>query len=354
MRGKPAMGKRLQTLLLRHYDRTARDLPWRGTRDPYRIWLSEVMLQQTQVKTGLAYYEKFLRHWPSLKALAAADLSDVLKHWAGLGYYARARNLHRCAQTLMQEYDGRFPETAATLKALPGIGDYTAAAIAAIAFDEPVPAIDGNVERVMARFLALSVPPKNARAEIRAAAARIVTAHRPGDTVQALMELGATVCTPRAARCAECPWRKDCRAHAEGKTASLPVKPPKRAPQKRKETAWWLMNARGEVWFERRPAEGILGGMLGLPFVKPRANIRWRAIDKRVQHVFSHIIWDVGIMIGQQKAPENARRALRLADKNGEWHTPAKIRATLPSLMRKILDAALADRLPNEGKGKTK
>src|SRR5207302_9543863 len=200
--------------LLAWYDRHRRKLPWRAppgeAPDPYRVWLSEIMLQQTTVKTVAPYFMRFVARWPDVRALAAAPLEDVLKLWAGLGYYARARNLHACAQAVVAHHGGRFPATEAELAALPGIGPYTAAAIAAIAFDAPAAAVDGNVERVVARLYAVAAELPAAKAEIRRLTARLVPPERAGDFAQALMDLGATICTPKKPACALCPWMGSC------------------------------------------------------------------------------------------------------------------------------------------------
>ncbi|HLV66309.1 MAG TPA: A/G-specific adenine glycosylase [Polyangiaceae bacterium] len=219
--------------LLRWYEEVGRDLPWRRHREPYAIWVSEVMLQQTQVRTVLPYFERWLRRFPTLSALAAADEDAVLHAWEGLGYYSRARNLRRAARTVVEEHGGELPRTAAALRALPGIGEYSAAAIASIAFDEPVPVIDGNVVRVLSRVYALRGDPTRApvKHELRERARRLVPEERPGDFNQALMELGATVCVPERPRCGTCPLTRHCRAQAEGLAAVLPELPPRPSPQ---------------------------------------------------------------------------------------------------------------------------
>jgi A/G-specific adenine glycosylase len=212
--------------VLAWYDRERRDLPWRTPADevpdPYQIWLSEIMLQQTTVKAVLPRYALFLRRWPDVKALAAAPLGDVLAAWAGLGYYARARNLHACARAVAEEHDGKFPADEAALRKLPGIGDYTAAAIAAIAFGKRAAPVDGNIERVLARYFAVTTPLPGAKPEIRTLAETLVPDDRCGDFVQAMMDLGAAICTPRRPTCGFCPVRPECRGFAEGIAEALP------------------------------------------------------------------------------------------------------------------------------------
>lgn len=260
----------LRTTLLDWYDRHRRTLPWRASpgehSDPYAVWLSEIMLQQTTVAAVKGYFERFLERWPTVGDLAAADRDDVLNAWAGLGYYARARNLHRCAAVVADDHDGHFPSSVADLKALPGVGEYTSAAIAAIAFDTPATVVDGNVERVITRLFALETPLPDAKPDIRIRTGRIApdtAARRPGDFAQAMMDLGATVCTSRAPKCLLCPWRDACRAHAMGEEGRFPLKKPKKPKPSRRCTAFWVTSG-DHVLLERRPAKGLLGGMPGL------------------------------------------------------------------------------------------
>ncbi len=257
---------RIGDLLLPWYDTRARDLPWRsapGTPppDPYRVWLSEIMLQQTTVATVKAYFERFTTRWPTVAALAAADEGEVMAAWAGLGYYSRARNLVACARVLAVQ---GFPPDEAGLRALPGIGPYTAAAIAAIAFGQRAVVVDGNVERVVARLFAVETVMPIAKPELRRLAGTITPDSRNGDFAQAMMDLGATVCVPRNPRCGECPLAQACAARAGGDPASYPRKGAKMVKPERTATAWWVEQD-GHVLLVRRPAKGLLGGMMALP-----------------------------------------------------------------------------------------
>ncbi len=262
----------ISAALLKWYDRNARDLPWRvgprarkgGERaDPYRVWLSEVMLQQTTVRAVRPRYEAFLARWPTVEALARASIDEVTGEWAGLGYYARARNLHKCAQAVAAL--GNFPDTEEGLRALPGIGDYTAAAVAAIAFDRRAVVMDGNIERVAARLFAIETPLPKAKPKLKAAIGSVWPAKRSGDFAQALMDLGAGVCTPRAPKCLLCPLADHCAGRTKGIAELLPRKAAKPEKPTRTGVVYALVNDKGEVLFERRPEKGLLGGMLGLP-----------------------------------------------------------------------------------------
>jgi A/G-specific adenine glycosylase len=255
----------LRRALLAWYRRTARDLPWRKTRDPYRIWLSEILLQQTRVQTVVPYYERFLAAFPTVRALAAVALDRVLKLWEGLGYYTRARNLHRAAQTIAS-VGGRFPRTAAEWQCLPGIGPYTAGAIASMAAGEAVAAVDGNVQRVLARIFGIRacVDTSATQAELWRLAEKLLPRKSPGDFNQALMELGARVCRPRGPLCGECPIRARCAAYAGGMQAELPVRRPKR-PVPRVEAVAALVQRRGRYLIIQRPPTGLLAGLYTLP-----------------------------------------------------------------------------------------
>jgi A/G-specific adenine glycosylase len=258
---------RLQRDLLDWYDRDRRDLPWREGTDSYRVWVSEVMLQQTQVATVLPYYERFLERFPSLADLAVAPLDDVLKAWEGLGYYARARNLHAAARKVMADYKGRLPETYARLRQLPGFGDYTAGAVASIAFNEPVPAVDGNVKRVLARLFAVTqdVTRGAPARHLRALAAELVPHDRPGDFNQALMELGATLCLPSSPRCLLCPAHEACEGLAQGIHEALPVKPPRRARPHYDVTAGVIRREDDSLLIAQRKPDAMLGGLWEFP-----------------------------------------------------------------------------------------
>jgi A/G-specific adenine glycosylase len=295
-----ATRENLRKSLLNWYDEGGRELPWRvrgGRAEPYRVWLSEVMLQQTTVAAVGPYFTKFVARWPTVAALAAAAREDVLEAWAGLGYYSRARNLHAAAQMLAR--DG-FPREEAGWRKLPGVGAYTAAAIAAIAFDEATNVVDGNVERVIARLRAVEAPLPDAKAKLRELAAELVAGDRPGDWAQALMDLGATICTPKAPKCLLCPWREVCAAFATVAPETYPRRAAKVARPERFGVAF-RAERDGAIWLVRRPDKGLLGGMAGLPTTEWRAEAwsraealkqapakaKWRRIGA-VRHVFTH------------------------------------------------------------------
>ncbi len=293
--------------LLLWYDAHARALPWRappGTPapDPYRVWLSEIMLQQTTVAAVGPYFAKFTGRWPTVADLAAADEAELMAAWAGLGYYARARNLIACARAVMADHGGRFPDTEEGLRALPGIGAYTAAAVAAIAFGRRAVVVDANVERVVTRLFALAEPLPGARPRIRELADTITPATRAGDFAQAMMDLGATVCTVRNPRCTVCPLSAGCKARAEGAPEAYPVKPPKKAKPRRRGIAYWL-ESDGHVLLVRRPDKGMLGGMRALPggdwgdaaAPAPPADAAWRPVGT-VEHVFTHFALSLDVM----------------------------------------------------------
>jgi len=258
--------RRAREPLLNWYDANARDLPWRRTRDPYSIWISETMLQQTRVDTVIPYYSRFLARFPDVASLAKADLESVYSLWTGLGYYSRARNLHSAAQSVIADWGGKLPDRAEALRELKGIGRYTAGALASIAFDREEPVVDGNVIRVLTRFLGIraDVGESKTVSHLWDLAETLVLGPRPGDLNQALMELGATVCSPRSANCEACPLGKDCAARSTGEVAVLPIKK-KRTPVRRVEAAAVWIERRGRVLGVRRPEGGLLGGLWELP-----------------------------------------------------------------------------------------
>jgi A/G-specific adenine glycosylase len=345
--------EKLSRSLLDWYARQARDLPWRAkpgaAADPYGVWLSEIMLQQTTVAAVRGYYQKFLRLWPDIHALAAAPLDDVLKAWAGLGYYARARNLHACARKLAVERGGFFPETEAGLRALPGIGSYTAAAIAAIAFGRPHAAVDGNAERVISRLYAIETPLPAAKPEIRKRAQALMPHAHPGDFAQALMDLGATVCTPRKPSCHICPWTDDCLGRKKGLAETLPRKAVRRSIPIRKGVAFWIERGDGTVLLRRRPEKGLLGGMLEIPSTPWTARAprhpetaaplaaAWRKLSGKVEHTFTHFHLELSVL----KSESIGTGELRI-DGDYRWVPRRDLAAeALPTLMRKVVALAL-------------
>lgn len=346
---KPAISPAIDArALLDWYDLNARVLPWRvgpveramGVRpDPYRVWLSEIMLQQTTVATATRYFQSFLARWPRLSDLAAAPRDAVLAEWAGLGYYARARNLHACARVVADERDGDFPPSADELIRLPGIGPYTAAAIAAICFDAPVAVVDGNVERVAARLLALDRPTRQARAEL-AGFVRDAMPARAGDYAQALMDLGATVCTPKSAECDRCPLAAGCVARAKGRPLAWPVAAPAKPRPQRHGHAFVFMRSDGAVWLERRPETGMLAAMAATPGSEWTAKgaaaefpvaAEWRRMGA-VTHVFTHFRLQLEVW----RAAANPS-----PDAVGWWSAPDQLDTeALPTLYVKVLEKA--------------
>jgi A/G-specific adenine glycosylase len=334
--------------LLAWYDRHRRNLPWRapaGVRpDPYRVWLSEIMLQQTTVATVGPYFDRFMARWPDISALAGASLDEVLQLWQGLGYYARARNLHACARAVVDRHGGAFPDESEALRALPGIGDYTAAAIAAIAFDRPTAAVDGNVERVVARIHAVPEPFPAAKPRLKALAASLVPERRAGDFAQALMDLGATICTPRKPRCVLCPWRACCAAAASGPAEAFPARAEKPDRPSRYGVAFWLTRPDGAVLLRRRPEKGLLGGMTEIPSTPWRAEpwtfaeavrvapaaVEWSPLPGTVRHGFTHFHLEIGMLAGEG----TAEGLWSLVDQLGEH--------ALPTLMKKLARHAVS------------
>lgn len=340
----------LPLTLLTWYDAHARVLPWRvGPEDraagvipdPYRVWLSEIMLQQTTVAAVRDYFHRFTRAWPTVGALAAAPDADVMAEWAGLGYYARARNLLKCARVVAGRHGGRFPDTRDALMELPGIGPYTAAAIAAIAFDRPETVVDGNVERVMARLHAVEAPLPGAKKELVRLAGELTPRHRPGDYAQAVMDLGATVCTPRSPACGICPWIHACAGRAAGIAGDLPRKEAKKGKPVRFGIAWIGRRADGAWLLETRPERGLLGGMLGWPGTdwseapqgEPPVKADWRDLGAEVRHTFTHFHLRLSLQV--------ARLPLDALPSRGTFVPAAAFRpASLPTVMRKAHDLA--------------
>lgn len=328
--------------LLAWYDNSARVLPWRAppgspSPDPYRVWLSEIMLQQTTVAAVRPYFEKFTARWPNVEALAAADEAELMAAWAGLGYYARARNLIACARSVVADHGGHFPDEESALRTLPGIGGYTAAAVAAIAFGRRAVVVDANVERVVARLFAFGEPLPAAKATLHALADRITPDQRAGDFAQAMMDLGATICSVRAPKCLLCPIAAHCEGRAEAER--YPVKAPKQKRPQRRGSIFWIERD-GAVLLCKRPDKGLLGGMVALP-TGPWADAdpglsdapmegTWRSIGK-IRHVFTHFSLDAEVYRAEASAD----------DADGLWWPIARIgEAGLPTLFAKA--AALA------------
>jgi A/G-specific adenine glycosylase len=348
------VGEPVAQALLAWYDRERRVLPWRSapgkTADPYQVWLSEIMLQQTTVKAVLPRYTAFLRRWPNVNALARAELGEVLGAWAGLGYYARARNLHACARVVADRLGGKFPAEEGELRKLPGIGNYTAAAIAAIAFGRRATPVDGNIERVVARLFAVTTKLPEAKSAIKALAETLTPARRPGDFAQAMMDLGAAICTPRRPACGLCPVRADCRGHAKGIAERLPYRDEKGERPLRRGATFVAIRPDGAVLLRERPPHGLLGGMLetpSTPWAEGKTNGRswrghapleadWRKMPGLVEHTFTHFHLELEIYraeVGRDAQPRRAAepercRWLKLRELQG---------AALPSVMRKVL-----------------
>ena len=339
------------------YDTHGRQLPWRRRwpelAPAYHVWLSEIMLQQTIVATVIPYFLDFTRRWPDVRALADAPLDDVLAAWAGLGYYARARNLHKAAQYVAYELDGAFPSDYAELLKMPGVGPYTAGAISVIGFGQPGVVVDGNIERVMARHYAITTPLPAAKQEIGAVYADICPDERPSDFPQALMDFANAVCTVRAPGCAACPLAHSCVGRAENIVETLPVKAPKKPKETRRGIAFVAHDGAGNALVIRRPDNGMLGGMLAFPShgwssraetYDPADDLAtlapftgdWHRIEAPVTHVFTHFALDMGVAVLTVKARDAAGLA---ADAGGDW---VRVRpASLPTLMRKIWKAAV-------------
>lgn len=339
--------------LLQWYDTAAREMPWRTSPadralgvlpDPYHVWMSEIMLQQTTVAAVTAYFQRFISRWPTVEALAAEVDEEVMKAWAGLGYYARARNLLKCARVVVADHGGRFPDTEAALLTLPGVGPYTAAAVASIAFDRQATVLDGNVERVMARLHAVEDPLPDSKETLRALAAQHTPAQRPGDHAQAVMDLGATICTPRNPACGICPVMMGCAGRLAGIATELPRKRPKKAKPTRYGIVYFGRRGDGAILLETRPDKGLLGGMLALPTTEwaedgtphtPPCPADWQEIGE-VRHTFTH--FHLILEVRAADIPNDA------APKRGTFRNKHEVKATdLPTVFAK------AYRLANAG-----
>lgn len=346
---------RMRREILAWYKYYGRDLPWRAPRgqnaDPYHVLLSEIMLQQTTVTAVKPYFLKFLERWPTVMDLASADIDDILHGWQGLGYYARARNLHHCANVICREFGGRLPDTEAELKKLPGIGVYTAAAISAIAFGNPANVVDGNVERVMARLYAVKEPLAKCKNEIRQFSAQMAprtSRGRPGDFAQAIMDLGAIICTPRKPKCKICPWARHCIAYQQGLQETLPRKQKKNAKPRRYGVAFWVRHQGGEILMRKRPNKGLLGGMVEVPstdWVSEQWSIanaiksaplkaNWRILPGVVKHTFTHFHLELSILAANFRAVESPADAI--------WVLPEKFQNyPLPTVIKKVVEHVL-------------
>ena len=357
---KDAIARDIAPPLLDWYDRERRELPWRmapGERaDPYRVWLSEIMLQQTTVKTVIPYYDKFLKLWPNVKALAKAELDDVLAAWAGLGYYSRARNLHACARAVVGEHGGKFPSQEAALRTLPGVGPYTAAAIASIAFGERATPVDGNIERVVARLFAVREPLPLAKPALRSLAATLTPLTRAGDFAQAMMDLGATICTPRSPSCLMCPLQTECTAKALGIAAKLPARTPKGEKPHRFGIAFIALREDGAVLLRRRPDRGLLGGMMEVPstdwvdmlpsatdalrIVPVKAD--WWKVPATVRHVFTH--FELELVVYRAVVSSASELTFWADGSRCRWVPRRELDAqALPSVMRKVIAHGLRE-----------
>jgi A/G-specific adenine glycosylase len=342
----------------RWYAEASRDLPWRvkdgSVPDPYRVWLSEVMLQQTTVKAVVPYYHSFLRRWPTVEALAAADVDAVMAAWAGLGYYYRARNLHKCAQAVVERHGGVFPRTEDELAALPGIGPYTAAAVAAIAFGARTTPVDGNIERVVARLFAVKTPLPEAKSELRRLAATLTPETGAGDHAQAMMDLGATVCTPKRPSCLICPVSTFCKAQAEGIASLLPMRRTKGLKPIRRGIAFLALREDGHVLLRQRPEDGLLARMMEVPStpwtedwigVEPAlrtAPMRadWWAVPGMVTHTFTH--FRLELIVYRAVVTSDAPLTLWSSPERCRWVPRRELRGqALPSLFRKVIAHAL-------------
>lgn len=322
-----------QNDILSWYKAHQRTLPWRtNTQNPYHTWVSEIMLQQTTVPAVIPYFERFLEKWPTVWDLAIASLDDVLHLWQGLGYYSRARNLHQCAKKIADDFQGIFPSDEGLLKTLPGIGDYTAAAIRSIAFNKPSVVIDGNIERIISRLFLIKTPLPASKPLIKKQAALLISKKEPGHYAQALMDLGSLICTPTNPKCTKCPIERHCKAKNQ-----MPENYPKRLEKQKKSerfgTLFWIENKQGEVLIEKRPEKGLLGGLMGFP-TSP-----WESKETQIQgsmfitHTFTH--FHLTLKIQKRRASKNHEG---LWVKKEDFH-----RYAFPTLMKKAIKAMHQD-----------
>ena len=346
------MVKPRSTELLDWYNNNARILPWRvpplkGKEvllpDPYLVWISEIMLQQTVVATVIPYFVKFIKQWPSVEKLANADLNSILQAWSGLGYYTRARNLHKCARIIVEQYDGGFPNSEEKLLMLPGIGPYTASAILAIAFEKPATVVDGNVERVITRLFAIKGRTPDVKSKIKSLASELTPNHRYGDYAQAIMDLGATICTPRSPKCIDCPWLGACKARALSIDNYLPNRSPRKKKVVRKGLAFLVVRTDGAILLRRRPEQGLLGGMMEVPSTnwvesgllnmsEAPSGLDWQELTGKVMHTFTH--FKLELKVYQSIASKGH-------ELKGLWVLPEKLEEqALPTLTKKIIKHA--------------
>lgn len=326
---------------LKWYDKHRRAMPWRALKgrkpNPYYVWLSEVMLQQTTVVTVGPYFQKFTAKWPTIHDLANAEKEEVMHEWAGLGYYARARNLYKCAQIISREMGGVFPQEQEDLKKLPGIGDYSSASIRTIAFNKPANVVDGNIERIMARLFNIHEPMPDSKKQLKALAGKLADNRkdRPGDYAQALMDLGATICTPKSPKCLLCPMISFCQARKAGCEAELPKQKPKKVKPQRIGQVFWIINKNNEILFIRRHEKEMLGGMLGLPTSEWKEGKHEKVPELSVKHSFTH--FDLVLEIVIQKEIQH-EKGIILPENDPIWVSHSKIRELgLPTLFAKVV-----------------
>lgn len=339
---KAVLSMSISADLLKWYDQHHRKLPWRANPGekptPYHVWISEIMLQQTTVPTVIDYFNRFIQKWPSIKHLATASLDDVLHAWQGLGYYSRARNLHKCAQVIASDYGGEIPKEEKELIKLPGIGPYTAAAISAIAYDIPAPVVDGNIERILSRLYTLDTPPKQVKNKLTAYMNTLVPKKRPGDFVQSLMDLGSSVCTPNNPICVTCPIQPYCQAHSKNTVNKYPVKPEKKEKPTKHAYVFLLFNNENKVLLEKRPTKGLLGGMIGFPTskwsttepcikdLKSSTGKNLVITQNKIKHTFTHFHLFLTIVTGETKKHPSGFYA----------HPNEYVEFAIPTLMKKV------------------